>query len=153
MHLLAYFFCLGVLWTVFSVCTQLLSCVWLFVTPWTVAHQVPLSMDFPGKSTEWVATSFLGHLSNPGIKPVSPALAGGFSTTEPPRKPLNWIVWGLFCNFIKHVFLESLILVSWPLLRPAVPSRTPPWTPDKIWPLSLSCLPKPQKEVLLLNNS
>ena len=27
------------------------SCVWLFVTLWTVAHQAPLSMDSPGKST------------------------------------------------------------------------------------------------------
>ena len=26
------------------VCAQLLSHVWLFVTPWTVAHQAPLSM-------------------------------------------------------------------------------------------------------------
>ena len=26
---------------------QLLSCVWLFVTPWTVAYQAPLSMRFP----------------------------------------------------------------------------------------------------------
>ena len=24
-----------------------LSCVWLFATPWTVAHQSPLSMRFP----------------------------------------------------------------------------------------------------------
>ena len=28
------------------VCVQLLSHVWLFVTPWTVAHQTPLSMGF-----------------------------------------------------------------------------------------------------------
>ena len=28
-----------------------LSCVQLFVTPWTVAYQAPPSMDFPGKST------------------------------------------------------------------------------------------------------
>ena len=27
------------------------------------------------------------HLPGPGIKPVSPALAGGFFTTEPPGKP------------------------------------------------------------------
>ena len=26
--------------------TQLLCCVWIFVTPWTVAHQAPLSMGF-----------------------------------------------------------------------------------------------------------
>ena len=33
-----------------------------------------------------------GDLSNPGIKPkssVSPALAGGFFTTEPPGKPIS----------------------------------------------------------------
>ena len=28
------------------VCTQSLSHVWLFATPWTVAHQAPLSMGF-----------------------------------------------------------------------------------------------------------
>ena len=28
-------------------CTQSFSCVQLFVTPWTVAHQAPLSMGFP----------------------------------------------------------------------------------------------------------
>ena len=33
------------------ICAQSLSCVRLFVTPWTVAHQAPLSMDFPGNST------------------------------------------------------------------------------------------------------
>ena len=30
----------------------------------------------------------LGDLSGPGIKPVSPALAGGFLTTELPGKPI-----------------------------------------------------------------
>ena len=30
---------------------KLLSCVWLFTTPWTAAYQAPPSMDFPGKST------------------------------------------------------------------------------------------------------
>ena len=29
-----------------------------------------------------------GGLPNPGIEPASPALAGGFFTTEPPGKPL-----------------------------------------------------------------
>jgi len=32
---------------------------------------------------EWVAISSSRDLSDPGIKTVSPALAGGFSTTEP----------------------------------------------------------------------
>ena len=32
------------------VCTLVLSHVWLFATPWTVACQAPLSMEFPGKN-------------------------------------------------------------------------------------------------------
>ena len=28
-----------------------LSCVQLFATPWTIPHQAPLPMDFPGKNT------------------------------------------------------------------------------------------------------
>ena len=28
-----------------------LSCVWLHVTPWTIVHQIPLSMDFPSKNS------------------------------------------------------------------------------------------------------
>ena len=41
---------------------------------------------------EWVAILPPGDLPSPGIEPVSltsPALAGGFSTTAPPGKPLN----------------------------------------------------------------
>ena len=34
------------------------------------------------------AFSTPGDLPDPGIEPTSPALAGGFFTTEPPRKPL-----------------------------------------------------------------
>ena len=29
-----------------NVCTCMLSRIWLFAVPWTVAHQVPLSMEF-----------------------------------------------------------------------------------------------------------
>ena len=31
------------------------------------------------------------HLPGPGIKPVSPALTGGFFTTEPPGKPFIYL--------------------------------------------------------------
>ena len=38
------------------VCASLLSHVWLFVTPWTVAHQDPLSMGIlQARILEWVA--------------------------------------------------------------------------------------------------
>ena len=63
------------------------------MTPWTVAHQAPLSMGFPGQEY-WSGLPFPspGDLPDLGIKPVSPALAGGYFTTEPPgtkQKLLN----------------------------------------------------------------
>ena len=59
-----------------------LSCVGLFATPWTVAYQAPLSMGFSRQEC-WSGLPFpsLGDLPDPGIKPASPALAGGFFTT------------------------------------------------------------------------
>ena len=46
-------------------------------TPWTVAHQVPLSMVF-SKEEYWSGLPFPspGDVPNPGIEPASPALAG-----------------------------------------------------------------------------
>ena len=58
------------------------SRVLLFVTPWTVALQAPLSMVFQARIVEWVAISSLGDLPNPGQDPTSPALAGKFFTTS-----------------------------------------------------------------------
>ena len=69
----------------------LLSRVRLFATPWTVAHQAPLSRGF-SRQEYWsgLPCSPPGDLPNPGVEPPSlqsPALAGGFLTTEPPGKP------------------------------------------------------------------
>ena len=47
------------------------------------------SWDFPGKNTGVVATSFSRESSDPGIKPTTPVLAGGFFTTEPLGKPVS----------------------------------------------------------------
>ena len=65
-----------------------LSCFQFFATPWTVARQTPLSMEF-SRQEYWNGLSFpsLGDLPNTGIKPTSPALAGRFFTTESPGKP------------------------------------------------------------------
>ena len=59
------------------------------VTPWTAACQTPLSLGFSRQEC-WSVLPFPspGDLPNPGIKPISPALAGKFFTTEPPGKPL-----------------------------------------------------------------
>ena len=52
-----------------------LSRVQLFVTPWTVAYQAPLSMRF-SRQGYWSGLSFPSSedLPNPGIEPRSPAL-------------------------------------------------------------------------------
>ena len=55
------------------------------MTPWTVAHQAPLSMGFSGQGY-WSGLLFPlpGNLPGPRIEPgslMSPALAGGFFLT------------------------------------------------------------------------
>ena len=84
-----------------------LHCVQLLGTPWTVACQAPLSMDSPGKKTEWLpCLLFQGIFPNQGLNPglMSPVLAGGFLSIVPPGEsvtlPLKfWIT-----------FIESLLL-------------------------------------------
>ena len=44
------------------------SRVQLFVIPWIVTHQAPLSMGFPkARILEWVAMSFFRGSSDPGV--------------------------------------------------------------------------------------
>ena len=59
-----------------------------FVAPWTAARQAPLSKGF-SRQEYWSGLPFPppGDLPNPGIEPVSPALAGRFFITEPAGKP------------------------------------------------------------------
>ena len=66
-------------------------------TPWTVAHQAPLSMGFP-RQEYWSGLPFAspGDLPDPGIKPTFPVLAGEFFTIEPLGKPMCSITNGLF---------------------------------------------------------
>ena len=66
--------------------TQSLCLVQFFETPWTVAHQAPLSMGF-SRQEYWSGLPCPppGDLPDPGIEPsslISPALAGGFFTTS-----------------------------------------------------------------------
>ena len=76
---------------------QSFSHVQLFVTLWTVALQAPLPMGFP-RQEHWSGSPFLspGDLPHPGIEPMSPVLAGGFTTTEPLGKPIGDLVY--FCK-------------------------------------------------------
>ena len=63
----------------------MLSHILLFATPWTVAHQAPLSMEM-FRQEYWSGLPLLtqGDLPDPGIEPTSlesSALAGGLFTT------------------------------------------------------------------------
>ena len=62
-----------------------LSHVRLLVTPWTTAHQGPLSMEILRQEYwAWVVMTLPGDLPDPGIESLmSLALAGGYFTTSP----------------------------------------------------------------------
>ena len=55
----------------------------LFATPWTVAHQAFLSMDFPGKNTGVGCYLFLQWIFPTQGSNEPPALASRFFTTDP----------------------------------------------------------------------
>ena len=67
-------------------CMCMLSCVRLFATPCTVAHQAPLSIGFP-RQEYWSGLLYppSGDLPDPGSEPaspMSPALAAGLFTAS-----------------------------------------------------------------------
>ena len=80
----------------------------LFETPWTVAHQAPLSIGF-SRQEYWSGqpSPSPGDLPRSEIKPLSPALAGGFFITEPPGKP-------------PCVMLEGIILLQRFMIKPTI---------------------------------
>ena len=59
--------------------------VGLFTTPWTVAHQAPLSLEFPRKDYRESVVISSGGYSRPRelVSLFSPALAGRILTTAP----------------------------------------------------------------------
>ena len=78
-------------WSACNACV--LGHVQLFATPWTaVAHQAPLSMEFPRQEFWGGLPSPTPDLPDPGIKPrslASPPLASEFFTSVPPGKSPN----------------------------------------------------------------
>ena len=75
--------------------------VQLSVTPWTVACQAPLSMEF-SRIECWSRLPFPSpwDLPNPGTEHVSPALEGRFLTTKPPGKPIP-------LHLLQYIFAPS----------------------------------------------
>ena len=70
-----------------------------FATPWTVARQASLAMEF-SRQEYWNGLPFpsTGDPPDPGIEPTSPA--DRFFTSEPPGKPF----------IFKYLFQKQLFL-------------------------------------------
>ena len=82
------------------------SPVLLFATPWTVTHQVPLSMGF-SRQENWSGLPCPppGDLPNPGIKPRSPELQAVSSPSEPPGKLYHLWCWCWFsCSVVSNSY-------------------------------------------------
>ena len=94
-------------------CMCVLSCVRLFVTPWTVAHQDPRSMGF-SRQEYWSGLPLPppGDLPDPRTEAMYAALAGRLFTTEAPGKPHSVIKFSCFKVLFK-------------ILHPAKPSWIP----------------------------
>ena len=60
-----------------------------FTTPWTVAHQAPLSMGFPRQEyRSWLPWLPPGDPPNPGMEPMSPA-SPSMQADSLPAEPLG----------------------------------------------------------------
>ena len=82
----------------------------LFVTPWTVAHQAPLSMEF-SRQEYWSFLPFHspGDLPNPGIKPRPPALQAGSLPSSHQGSPKSW---SLLFLLLSEVYTFSIQILS-----------------------------------------
>ena len=92
-----------------------------FVTPWTVALQDPLfHVISQARILGWDPIS-LADFPNPKIEPESPALGGGFFTTEPFGQPLNqlcksfFFFFFFFCRAVRFRGLDKILSFT-PLL-------------------------------------
>ena len=110
----------------------LLSCVQLFVTLLTVAHQAPLYMEFSSQEyRSGLPCPPPGDLPNPGIEPRSPTLQAESLLSEPPGKPKNTTVGSL--SLFQGIFLTQEL--SWGLLhcrQDSLPAELLPGSPLKV---------------------
>ena len=92
-----------------------LSRVWLFVTPWTVAHQALPSMGF-SRQEYWHGLPFSspGDLPDPGIEPRSHALQADALTSEPSGKP-NQVAFKKKSNHFIFPFwwVQDVLAIIW----------------------------------------
>ena len=91
-----------------------------FVTPWTIAYQASLFMEF-SRQEYWNRYPFpsLGDFPNPGIKPRSLALQADSLPSEPPGKPNNK---GKERKKVKSLSRVQLFATPWTIAYQASPS-------------------------------
>ena len=127
-------------------CAQLPSPIWLFATPWSVAHQTPLSMRF-SKQEYWSRQPFPspGDLPDPGIQPRSLALQAdslclshhsklSYMQNYLPEKKMSIKPNFFFLNYSIRIWS----LIPLPFLNPAWTSRSSWFT--YCWSLACSIL-------------
>ena len=91
---------------------EVLSHVQLFVTPWAIAHQAPLSMEFSRQEyCSGLPCLPPGNLPNPGIKPMSPVLQAVSLLSEPLEK-LN-MNYGVQLSAFKAFCAYLYLIMQW----------------------------------------
>ena len=90
---------------------SVLSHVQPFVTPWTVAHQTPLSMRILQAIPEWVAMPFSRESSWPRHQTQISCIAGGFFTVWATFTKNNTFP-GYVCVSLSHHYLGKLVRLS-----------------------------------------
>ena len=95
----------------------MLSHVWLFATPWTVAHQAPLSMGFSRQEYQsGLLCSPPGNLPNLGIKLRSPAFQANSLTFELPREKTRYVSYSFLPKDMAAVVATTGLLYVFPSL-------------------------------------
>ena len=96
-----------------------LSCVRLFATPWTVAHQPPPSMEI-SRQEYWSGLPFPspGDVPNPGIEPMSPTLQADTLAPEPPGKPSSVhmresFIFSTYESLVRYIYLQNTSPIPW----------------------------------------
>ena len=111
----------------------------LFVTPWTVARQAPLSTGFSRQEhCSGLACPSPGDLPNSGIKSVSfvsLVFADGFFTTVLPGKPLDVKGNSIFFKLRMRKIAKLTGSRKWTQYNPPTSLRTNSITIDSVGPL------------------
>ena len=87
------------------------SRVLLFVTPWTVARQAPLSMGIlQARTLEWDAMPSSRRSSRPRDQTLISCTADRFFTAEPPGK--HRYIYSYICIFYSYIYILYVVLFN-----------------------------------------